>query len=90
MGGKNIIREYINSEIYTPEKVISRFTLALLEDNRWYKIDNHYISGSMRFGKNQGCNFLTTDCEAKVISNLTTKKDGYTAMNYAEISGNYK
>ena len=44
----------------------------------------------MRFGKNQGCNFLATDCEAKDISNLPTKTDGYTAMNYAEISENHK
>jgi hypothetical protein len=44
-----LLGEYMNSEIYTPEKIISEFTLALLKDNGGYKIDNHYISGLIRF-----------------------------------------
>ena len=35
----------MNSETHTPEQTISRFTLALLEDSGWYKI-NYYIGGN--------------------------------------------
>ena len=56
-----LLGEYMNSIIYKPEVVISEFTLALLEDSGWYKI-NYYTGGLMRFGKNKGCSFLTNDC----------------------------
>ena len=56
-----LLGEYMNSEIYTPEQVISEFTLALLEDSGWYKV-NYYTGGLMRFGKNQGCYFIEKDC----------------------------
>ena len=56
-----LLGEYMNSEPYTPEQVISEFTLALLEDSGWYKV-NYYTGGLMRFGKNQGCNFIDKDC----------------------------
>ena len=32
-----LLGEYMNSELYTPEIVISDFTLALLEDSGWYQ-----------------------------------------------------
>jgi len=56
-----LLGEYMNSEPYTPEQAISEFTLALLEDSGWYKA-NYYTGGLMRFGKNQGCNFINKDC----------------------------
>ncbi len=51
----------MNSAPYTPEQVISEFTLALLEDSGWYK-DNYYTGGLMRFGKGKKCDFLDWDC----------------------------
>ena len=56
-----LLGDYMNSEHYSLELVISEFTLALLEDSGWYKI-NYYTGGLMRFGKNKGCNFLYEDC----------------------------
>ena len=56
-----LLGEYMNSEPYTPEQAISEFTLSLLEDSGWYKI-NYFTGGLMRFGKNQGCNFINKDC----------------------------
>ena len=56
-----LLGEYMNSVIYKPEIVISEFTLALLEDSGWYKV-NYYTGGLMRFGKHKGCSFLTNDC----------------------------
>ena len=56
-----LLGEYMNSEPYTTEQVISEFTLALLEDSGWYKV-NYFTGGLMRFGKKQGCDFLNKDC----------------------------
>ena len=56
-----LLGEYMNLEQYTPEVVISDFTLALLEDSGWYKV-NYYTGGLMRFGKHKGCGFLNNDC----------------------------
>ena len=60
--GRVLLGEYMNSEIYTPEQVISEFTLALLEDSGWYKA-NYYTGGLMRYGKHKGCPFI----KAKII-----------------------
>ena len=43
------------------EKVISEFTLALLEDTGYYKA-NYYTEGLMRYGKNKGCDFIQNKC----------------------------
>ena len=56
-----LLGEYMNLEQYTPEVVISDFTLALLEDSGWYKV-NYYTGGLMRFGKNKGCDFINNNC----------------------------
>ena len=56
-----LLGDYMNSEPYTAEQVISEFTLALLEDSGWYKV-NYYTGGLMRFGKNKGCDFINKDC----------------------------
>ena len=56
-----LLGEYMTSSPYTPEQVISEFTLSLLEDSGWYKV-NYYTGGLMRFGKSKGCEFLNKDC----------------------------
>ena len=56
-----LLGEYMNGIIYTPEQVISEFTLALLEDTGFYKA-NYYTGGLMQFGKNKGCEFLYSKC----------------------------
>ena len=56
-----LLGEYMTSSPYTPEQVISEFTLSLLEDSGWYKV-NYFTGGLMRFGKNKGCEFLNKDC----------------------------
>ena len=65
-----LLGEYMTTSSYTPEQVISEFTLGLLEDSGWYKV-NYYTGGLMRFGKNKGCEFLNKDCVGKQgISNF--------------------
>ena len=56
-----LLGDYMNGNLYTIEQVISEFTLAVLEDSGWYKI-NYFTGGLMRFGKNQGCEFIEEDC----------------------------
>ena len=65
-----LLWDYMNGNLYTIEQVISEFTLALLEDSGWYKI-NYFTGGLMRFGKNQGCAFIEEDCLNK--NELETK-----------------
>ena len=65
-----LLGEYMNLEQYTPEVVMSDFTLALLEDSGWYKA-NYYTGGLMRFGKKKGCSFLNEECSSsKGITNF--------------------
>ena len=59
--GRILLGEYMTNNIYYPEQVISEFTLTVLEQLGWYKI-NKYTGGLMKFGKHQGCNFLKKDC----------------------------
>ena len=76
-----LLGEYMNSETFTPEQAISGFTLALLEDSGWYKVNN-YTGGLMRFGKNQGCDFLYKDCEVNEKSKNNFKNDLFTSNDY--------
>ena len=47
--------------IYPPEQSFSEFTLSLLEDLGYYKV-NYYTGGLMKYGKNKGCEFLYSKC----------------------------
>ena len=62
-----LLGEYMTSNIYYPEQVISDFTLIVLEKLGWYRIKK-YTGGLMRFGKHKGCEFLKNDC-VKIDSN---------------------
>ena len=56
-----LLGDYMNGIVYTPEQVISEFTLALLEDSGYYKA-RYYTGGLMRYGKNKGCEFVRNKC----------------------------
>ena len=62
-----LLGEYMTSNIYYPEQVISDFTLIVLEKLGWYRVKK-FTGGLMRFGKHKGCNFLEKDC-VKIDSN---------------------
>ena len=55
-----LLGEYMTSQPYLADQVISEFTLNLLEDLRFYKT-NKYTDGLMKFGKNRSCKFLGYD-----------------------------
>ena len=56
-----LLGEYMIGEVYPEEQVISEFTLAVLEDLKFYKA-KYYTGGLMKYGKNKGCEFLNTKC----------------------------
>jgi hypothetical protein len=43
------------------EVVISEISLAMFEDSGWYKV-NYYTGGLHRYGKDEGCRFLDSNC----------------------------
>ena len=55
-----MLTDYMMGQSYD-EVVISDITFALFEDSGWYQM-NYYTGGLFRFGKNQGCNFTSTNC----------------------------
>ena len=66
--GRILLGEYMTSHIYYQEQAISEFTLALLDELNWYEV-NYFTGGLMRFGKNQGCEFINNDCIKKDTTN---------------------
>ena len=56
-----LLGEYMTPKFYYSEQIISEFTLDLLKDLGWYEI-NYFTGGLMRFGKNKGSSFMTSDC----------------------------
>ena len=56
-----LLGDIMNGVIYSEEQVISEFTLAVLEDTGYYK-PNYYTGGLMKYGKNKGCEFLSSKC----------------------------
>ena len=75
-----LLGDYMNGEIYTPEQVISEFTLALLEDTGYYKA-NYYTGGLMRYGKNKGCEFLNEKCIVNQNTNKLFENEFYDFYN---------
>ena len=59
--GKYLQSELMCGTIFTAVMYLSDFTLALMEDSQWYKIDYNY-SESMTWGYNEGCSFINGDC----------------------------
>jgi hypothetical protein len=61
-----MLGDFMIAETYA-ENVLSEISLALMEDSGWYKI-NYYTGGLFRYGKNEGCNFLTKKCIENGVS----------------------
>ena len=73
-----LLGELMTSEQYEDEGALSEFTLALLEDSGWYQV-NYYSGGLMRFGKNEGCDFLNTYCISNNVTNFPNEYYDYNA-----------
>ena len=47
---------------YPEEQVLSGFTLAFLDDLPYLRVTKNYTGGSLKFGKNKGCEFFYNHC----------------------------
>ena len=66
--GSHFERRWVGNEIMTSEStgkmIMSKFTLHFLNDIGWYKI-NFAFAEENSWGKNAGCEFFLTSCNAK-------------------------
>jgi len=60
--GKYLNYEYMDGTIYSAQSYLSKFTLALMEDSQWYKVDWDYAEAAYSWGKDAGCDFFTDEC----------------------------
>lgn len=66
-----LLGDYMTYDINVQEQVISTFTLLFLEETGFYKV-NYFTGGLMKFGKNKGCAFFTSDCNSILPENEQT------------------
>jgi len=50
--------EYMIGTQATSQVYVSKFTLALLEDSGWYRVDHDYVGDVYSFGQNSDCDFF--------------------------------
>ena len=79
-----LLGEYMNGVAYNEEVVISEFTLALLADSGYYKV-NYYTGGLMQYGKNKGCDFLNKKCVNNGTVNPYFKNEFFDNIYYKSI-----
>jgi hypothetical protein len=65
-----LLGDYMTFMIYEEEQTISELTLTLLELTTFYKT-NKYTGGLSRFGRNQGLDFFTEDCNELLTEGMT-------------------
>ena len=46
---------------YSAQQYVSKFTLAIMEDSAWYKVDYNYAE-PYTWGQQAGCTFINDDC----------------------------
>jgi hypothetical protein len=64
------------------EATLSEITLAFFEDSGWYKA-NYYTGGLFRYGKSEGCGFVSSKCTSSVNSysnEFCSKSKPYSSM----------
>lgn len=59
---KRVFENEAMAGIHTQNPIISRITLALMEDTGWYKA-NYSMAEEMSWGKNLGCDFVMKSCK---------------------------
>ncbi|XP_076260842.1 leishmanolysin-like peptidase, invadolysin isoform X1 [Rhynchophorus ferrugineus] len=59
---KRVFESEAMTGTHTHNPIISRITLALMEDTGWY-IANYSMAGDMTWGKNLGCDFSMKSCK---------------------------
>ena len=99
-----MLGDYMISTAF-PDYAVSDITLALFEDSGFYKV-NYYSGGLFKFGKNKGCDFLTSKCiinqkaafdefcdvkdEPKCSSSRALKSKCYLVNYYNDLDSEYQ
>ncbi|XP_048752274.1 leishmanolysin-like peptidase [Ostrea edulis] len=71
---KRLFENEVMTGTYTQNPVISRVTLALMEDTGWYQV-NYNMAEDLEWGKNLGCNFVTKSCKDWMDSHRPLSSD---------------
>lgn len=58
---KRLFENEVMTGTYTQNPVVSRVTLALMEDTGWYQV-NYNMAEELEWGKNLGCDFVNKSC----------------------------
>nr|XP_011418435.2 leishmanolysin-like peptidase [Crassostrea gigas] len=58
---KRLFENEVMTGTYTQNPVVSRVTLALMEDTGWYQV-NYNLAEDLEWGKNLGCDFVKKSC----------------------------
>lgn len=78
-------KSFLGNELMTSQMtgkpVLSAFTLALMEDSGWYKVD-FSLGQSLIWGKNKGCGFLNTICQTTFSEFCTQKSELSCSKDY--------
>ncbi|KAK7485081.1 hypothetical protein BaRGS_00023720 [Batillaria attramentaria] len=73
---KRVFENEAMTGTYTQNSVISRITLALMEDTGWYKA-NYSNAGDYEWGKGLGCEFVKKSCYHWISTRLARNKSIY-------------
>ncbi|KAK7092948.1 leishmanolysin-like peptidase [Littorina saxatilis] len=73
---KRVFENEAMTGTYTQNSVISRITLAMMEDTGWYKAD-FSKAGDYEWGRGLGCDFVTTSCFHWISTRLARNESIY-------------
>jgi len=68
---------------YPEEQVLSGFTLAFLDDLPYLRVTKNYTGGSLKFGKNKGCEFFYNYCGNSSNSQSTFANEFFLPSAYS-------
>jgi len=68
---------------YPEEQVLSGFTLAFLDDLPYLRVAKNYTGGSLKFGKNKGCEFFYNYCGNSSNSQYTFANEFFLPSAYS-------
>lgn len=84
---KRVFENEFMTGTYTQNPVISRISLALMEDTGWYSV-KYWKAGDLEWGQNLGCDFVTKSCYEWIETRMRRQQDIHpfcTAPNRGEI-----
>ena len=83
--GAHFEKVHFGNELMTSQKtgfsVLSKMTLALLEDTGWYKID-YEKSEELFWGKGKGCDFMNAMCDTKFYEYCVLENERNCSVEY--------